>query len=234
MLYSYISSIEPAILWFYIIIIVFVIFFVVRIVQPTFAIVVAIIIALIIVSFFNEKREVKVEGRNRELEYKLVSLRPRPANFHMDSDLIEFFHNIREFREYNRDEYDNALMASDHILQMQADAEKGLKTMRLSNCEHSFDIANDFYTKALNSLHAIIYKTPIDESKVTYNKHQEAMKTFQLLLRRHIDEIHELCQKANGLNKKSGVPISTWTQLRYNKGPRAHDTMMSPFYNFFY
>jgi hypothetical protein len=234
MIYQYITSIEPKFLWNYGIIGAFVVFFVTRIVRPTFAQVIALLIALTVVYFLNDKNEVQVASRNRELSYKLTALRPRPRYFHMDSDLIDYFWNIREFRNYNRDDYDGALKASDHILKLQSDAEKGL-----IYCEHTLDVAKDFMWKALNHMHAIIFKTPLDDSRTTYKKHDKAAKTLHLLLRRHIDDIYHLCQKTNGASKegqKNGYKINTWTQIRQNWGPRPDDTQRdeySSLYDFY-
>ena len=226
-LYTYITSIEPKFLWNYAIVAAFVVFFVARIARPTFAQVIALMIAMIVVYFLNDKNEVQVTSRNRELAFKLTALRPRPKYLHMDSDLIEFFWNIREFRQYNRDDHDQALIIADHILKLQNDAEKGLQF-----CEHTLDVAHDLMWKALNHMQAIIFKTPLDDSRTTYQKHNEALNTFHLLLRRHIDEIYQLCQQTNGASKegqKRGYKINTLTQIRQNSGPRPVDTSDSSY-----
>lgn len=233
-MYSYIASIEPKFLWNYAIIAAFVMFFVTRIVRPTFAQVIALIIALVVVYFLKDKNDVEVSSRNRELAYKLTALRPRPRHFHMDSDLVEFFWNIREFRNYNRDDFDQALIIADHILKLQSDAEKGL-----IYCEHTLDVAKDFMWKGLNHMQAIIFKTPLDDTRTTYKKHDKALKTYHLLLRRHIDDIYQICQKTNGASsegRKNGYTINTLTQIRQNKGPRPNDTQnaeYSSMYNFY-
>lgn len=218
-IYNYIQNIEPTFLWYLIVIFAIVVLFVTRIVQPSIAHLTAISIGLLVIYYFNDRNETIIDTANEHIANKLLELRPKPEYFHMDSNLIEFFWNIREFREYNRDAYDGALKATDNILKFEHDAEIGIEDY----CEHTLDNAKDLMTSALNDMHTIIFKTPL--AKVTLDKHKQALKTFQLILRQHIDNIFYLCKR-----QRDNKPITNATQIRYNMNvPDNYDITSSNF-----
>lgn len=223
MIYNYISNIEPKFLWYLIVLFAITVLYVVRVIRPTIAIAIALIIGLIVVYYVNDQHVAIRDDHNEELEYKLLALRPRPQYFHMDSNLVQFFWDIREFRDYNRDAYDGALKATDDILKFEHDAEIGIKQY----CEHTLDLARDLMTEALNHMHTIIFKTPL--ANVALTKHDNALNTFHLLLRQHIDNIYNYCKTIQNSQK-----INKHTQIRYNSdAPKDFDTIASSNFDFY-
>jgi len=216
-------SVQKIDLFFYAWIIVFSMAFITKIVQPTFTQIVVLLTGLSVVYYIYSNKQTNIDFALSDLENKLNSLRPVPKFFHLDSDFIKVFYNIKEFRKYNKPAYDNALIAVDNVLQIQNDIEK---TNNFSFCEHNLDIANDFMIKSLNYLHSIIHKLP--DNIIVRNKFQESIKTIQLLLIRHLDTIFKLCQK----NKKTNI----YSTPRYNRGPSHNDIYnqdYNPSFNYF-
>lgn len=218
-IYDTIQSISKESIGLYLAIIFGVIFFVSKVLFPSFANVTGLVAGLAIVYYLNDKKKSTASDYNKKYEIKLNSLIPRPVYFHIDPDLIDIFYNTRDFRQLNREAYDNALKTADNVLRIEVDAEKGL-----FYCQHHFDVAQDNYTKSLNHYHSLIFNMkqtsagslPVPKLR---RKYQRALKDLQIVLRRHLDRIYKLCEK---FTKRR--PINITTQIRYNRGPYPDDT----------
>ena len=196
-------------------------YFIIRILRPNLAILSGILASIGAVYYLNRYRKSKISTLNEELEYKLNSIVPRPDYLYIDADLVNFFYNIREFRDYNPLSYDSCLRSVDNLLHLETDAEKNTEM-----CFYDFDSAKDSMFKALNKLQTLIFRTPL--SPVTLDKYQDALSKLHLVLKRHTDNIHGLC--------KSKKPITKFSQFRDNDGPRPDDTQeleYNPHYNFY-
>ncbi len=225
MIYNYIRDIENKNLLRYAAVIAFVVFFVVRIVKPKFIHVVGLLAALALVYYLNDKNIQTIGDENKDLEYQLNTLRPKPEYFHYDANLVKFFYDIREFRKYNKPAYDNALIGTDHILKIKGDMEIGVDI-----CEHHLDIAREFMNKVMNNMHSMIYQTP--GNKITMDKYQRSLKALHILLRRHIDDMFKMCYKQRD---KQGTNI--YTTIRYNDDIKENDTDRldyNPSYNMYH
>lgn len=219
--YRYVSDIENTVLFQYVIIFILVLTFIVKVVQPSGLHVIGFLTALFVVYYINERKVELATEKTAHYEHQLKALRPVPNFFHMDVALVNVFHNIKEFREYNTEAYDAAVFSIDNILRLKADVEKGIQ-----NCERHFDLAKELMYKAMNHMHSFIYNTP--SNKVLMDKYQDAIRTVHLLLRRHIDDIWYMCNK----QRKKG-DINIFTQFRYNDGPRENDIPNKEYNNHF-
>lgn len=206
-----------------IVILVFSMFIMTKIIVPNITHVIGVSTAAIIVYFLYRKETTEISTLNEELVVKLRSLIPRPQYFHIDADFINLFYDIKEYRNYNMQEYDQALSDADNFLQLVGDIEIGVK-----DCTENLDVAEDFMFKSLNHLHAVVYKLPLDKN--VWNKYQKSLESLHLLFKRKTDYIHKICEK--DLKNKG---FTNRTQIRYNddNAPRPNDTK-EPDYNSHY
>jgi hypothetical protein len=189
-------------------------FLVTRVVRPTWLQLIALVIALIVIYYRVDKRKAVVSDAYDELDYRITTLYPKPENFHMDADLINLFYNIREFRKYHSEGYDESLVAIDNMLKIISEIEAGV----VFHCKENLDVIRDLYNKALNHLHSVIYKIP-PTSLEYHRKHKRAMNALQIILRRHIDDIVQRCRK---YYHDRGMDIDH--HEIQNDGPRPDDT----------
>lgn len=199
---------------------VIVMFFVTQILRPSWFFFVGAIIASAIIYYRADEKNHTISTKNKELMMKLKSLNPKPANFHMDPDLINLYYNIRDFRTLNTEAYDQSLIAVDNMLKIVSELEQGVY-----HCKENLDIVIDQMNKALNHLHTTIYKMPIP--KIVEMKYMQSLQALQIILRRHVDRMVDICQRQY---KKKGIDIDT--HFVYNDGPRPDDTQNADYSNF--
>lgn len=212
MIYNYIRKIDSNATFIYLSIIVFIIYIVSKIIKPSMYNIIGLIFGIIIVYYLNDKNKTTLGYLNEQIETRMLSLRPKPSYFHLDTDIIDIFYNTRDFRKYHREGYDNALMCTDNLLSIVYSVKLGV-----NDCFRNYDIAREQYEKAMNHYQSIIHHLPTQ--KVLLDKYQTSMNILQLLLRRHIDDIYKNCEETQvekGINNR--------TELRYNTGPKANDT----------
>lgn len=213
-MYETIQKIEPTRLVEYGILFVFVMFVITRIIQPTGLHVIAFVIGVLVVYYRYDRDNSITDSTYKELDYRLKTLYPVPANFHMDADLINLYFNIREFRKYHSEGYDESLVAVDNMLKLISEIEADV----VFHCKENLDVIRDHYNKALNHMHSVIYKIP-PTSLVYHRKHKRAMNALQIILRRHIDDVVQICKKQY---TDKGIDID-WHPIQ-NDGPRPDDT----------
>lgn len=219
-LYNFISDIEPQQWLEYLVVLVFVMFVVTRIIQPTSLQLIAFVIALFVIYYRMDKRSSTISTAYDELEYRLKTLHPKPENFQMDADLINIFYNMREFRKYHSDGYDQSLVAVDNMLKLVSEVEAGVY-----HCKDNLDIIKDQMNKALNHFHAILYKLP--DQIYFMRKHKRALNALHVILRRHVDDVSRKCKEF--YDKR---PMDIDYHPIYNSGPRPDDSQNEERSNF--
>lgn len=210
--YSFLGSVKKDEWVEYLVVLVFVMFLVTRIIRPTILQVIALIVALVVIYYRVDKRKTVVSDAYDELEYRLKTLYPKPENFHMDADLINIFYNMRDFRKYNSEGYDESLVAVDNLLKLESEIEVGA-----FHCSENVDVMRDLMNKALNHFHTIIFKLPVQVYLM--RKHKRALNALHILLRRHIDDVTKKCKD---YYENRGVDIDYHEM--HNSGPRPDDT----------
>lgn len=238
-LYDYINQIEKKTMFTYMVVFI-IIMFLFKLIQPTFLHFFALITALVVIYYMNDKKITTLNSVNRELEFRLKSLIPKPEYFHLDSDLVVLFYNIKEYRIYNREAYDNALKSVDNLLHVKQDLETGV----LYRCGENVEIAEDMALKAINHLHSIIHKVPTSENIPEDNfdagqpyasgtnptkKLMAAIDKLHLILKQHVDDMKNRCNKQQ--REVTGININT--KFFYKKGPRPNDTTNDDKYDFY-
>ena len=222
--YSFLNKIKPNEWLEYGVVLVFVMFLITRIVQPSALQIIGLIIAIIVIYYRIDKRTTIIQDSYDELEFRLKTLFPKPQNFHMDADIINVFYNIRDMRKFHSESYDTSLVAVDNMLKIVSEMQGGVY-----HCKENLDIVRNQMGKALNGLQTMIYKLPAN--LVYQRKLKRALNGLQVILRRHVDDMVELCKKQY---KERGMDIDY--HPIYNKGPRADDTKRQEFsqYDFYY
>ena len=195
-----------------------------RVFRPSPMQIIGFIIAVIVIYYRIDKRQTIIQNTYDELEYRLKAIYPKPENFHMDADLINIFYNVRDLRKFHSEGYDNAVVAIDNMLKIESEMEGGVY-----HCKENLDVMRDQMGKALNQMHSVIFKIP---AHLPYDrKHKRTLNALQIILRRHIDNMVELCKKQQDAR---GINID-WHPL-LNSGPRPDDTKKTEYsgFDFYY
>lgn len=218
MIYNYINSMSAESLFQYFVVLIICITVIVHI-SPNAVSVLGGIVGIMFVYFLNDRKTTQVQSFNEDLQWRLQSLFPRPQNFEIDPDLINLFYNIRDMRSYNSLAYDKALKNVDSMLRILKDVQIGVQ-----HCEQNYELAHDKHTNALNHLHSVIYNIPL--SDVTLDKYKQALSQLQLILKRHLDTIYNICKDQR---KKQGnaYDMHLIDELHL-AGPKPDDTKAMP------
>ena len=210
-LYNYLSDITPTEWVEYGVLIVFVMFLVTRIVQPTWLQLVALGIALIFVFYRTDRKRSTTDRAYTELKLRLQELYPKPENFHMDADILNFYYNMKDFRKFHSEGYDESLVAVDNMLKLISELEGGVY-----HCKENLDIVKDEMNKAMNHFQTIIFKLPSDI--IYQRRHKRALDALHVMLRRPIDNMVKLCNKqyASGPKESELVAINSKGAEFYN------------------
>lgn len=240
--HAYLEDIRPTEWLEYGALMVFVMFLVTRVIRPTWMQLTALVIGLVLIYYRTDRRRTTTDRAYTELKMRLQELYPKPENFHMDANLLNFFYNTKDFRGFHSEGYDESLVAVDNMLKIISEMEGGVY-----HCHENLDIVRDQMNKAMNHFQTIIFKLPSDV--VYQRRHKRALNALHVLLRRHVDNMVQLCRKqyASGprevdrakLNSKASefygavgyqppgaleektIDID-WHPV-YNKGPRPND-----------
>lgn len=199
--YNYINDINPYDIFKYVIIIL-VIILLSDFIPWSLKHVVGFISAILFVYYLQEGKRATSIDRLKTTEIHMERIIPRPMFFYQDANFIEFAFNMLSYRKYNKTAYFNMINAMDHFLQTKMDIENPV----IQNCAETYQVALDMRTTALNELHSLIHAIPFDDGQILEKKLINAVKTLQLYLQRHLDEMLEIC---NCKSDKNGWNTST-------------------------
>lgn len=210
-LYNYLSDIRPTEWFEYAVVLVLVMFVVTRIIRPTWMQLVALGFGLMLIFYRTDRRRSTTDRAYKELKLRLKELYPKPENFHMDADILNFFYNTRDFRKFHSEGYDEALVAVDNMLKIISEMEGGVY-----HCAENLDIVRDQLNKAMNHYQTIIFKLPSD--MVFQRRHKRALNALHVMLRRHVDNMVKLChvQYASGPREVDRAKINSKAAQFYN------------------
>lgn len=170
-----------------------------------------VLLGLVVVFLLEDHNRSDIGNFNREFEVKLSKIIPVPEYFHTDVNIVDLFDNVSDFKEYNPDSWQEMIKATDSVLRLHSDMKKGVM-----NCGENIDAANMFKNNAVNHFHTFIMSLP--SNKVLNNKFTKNIGRFELLLRRHIDDMYRICKNQY---KKQGWDI--FRKPLVNVGPRPND-----------
>lgn len=147
-------------------------------------------IGIMIIVIMNDKKLSQSDDINRSLEIKLKLLdQTMPQYFHLDSNMINLFFSIKDFKQYNEDAYRKALKLTDNVLHLKFDMEKD----SIVNYVESFEIAYMMTQKALNYMQSFIITIP--SNKVMHKKFQAVLERHHILLKRNLDYMFDRCKE---------------------------------------
>lgn len=187
-IYPYINKIAPQDLFLYTII-VLVAVLISNYIPWMLKDVMGFVIGLGIIYYLNEGKRSSSIDRLKTTEIHMEQIIPRPSFFYKDANFIEFAYNMMSYRKYNKTAYFKMIEAMDHFLEIQMDIENPA----LQNCAETYQVAVDMKNTALNKLHSLIHAIPIDDHEILDTKLKNAIKTLQLYMQRHLDEMLEIC-----------------------------------------
>ncbi len=189
-IFNYINTINPQDMLFYIIIILIIVLLSPYI-EWNIKYVMGLVIGLSLVYYLNEGRRATIIDRLKMTEIQMEQIQPKPKFFYHDANFIEFAYNMLSYRVYNPTAYSKMIQSIDNFLQIQIDIEN----KALQNCTETYNVAIDMMHSALNSLHSIIHSMPTDEQQIGEIKLQNAIKTLQLYMQRHLDVMSDICNQ---------------------------------------
>jgi hypothetical protein len=253
--YDYLADVRPVEWLEYGVVLVLVMFLVTRVIRPTWMQLVAFGIGVVFIYYRTDRRRSTTHRAYTELDLRLKELYPKPENMHMDVDLLNLFYNTKDFRRFHSEGYDEALVAVDNMLKLISEMEGGVY-----HCNENLQIVRDQVNKALNHYQTIIFGIP--SALVYQRRHKRALNALHVILRRHVDNMVQLCRKqyASGprevdrakINSKASEfygaegyqPPGSLTEKTididwhpvYNKGPRPNDlnNLESGRFDFYY
>ena len=165
----------------------------------SFSFVISILLALFSIYFLYQKDQIKSVSYDKQQNIKLENIIPKPSYFKHDNSIIDLVYEIRKYRNYSEDNFDNMVENIDYILEIHEYLKKNNK-----RCKYNIDVAKDKMKLALNDLHSLLYSIPNTLPEIhLLNK---SLKQLQYLLNNHIQHMMEMCKI---YNKKRGYDINT-------------------------
>lgn len=146
----------------------------------------ALAVAYIIVTRLQQHHQEEDLSFNVEIDYRL-DLLGAPSHFHNDINIINFFFDIYDWRQYNVTDFDRAVKAVNNILQIEEDT----AIADLIGCVDNYDVAYGQMKLALNLLHGFVYNLDHPEK---IKKLKIVMARLVQLLQRHIQAIQRNCE----------------------------------------
>lgn len=190
-IYDYIANIQATEWVEYGALLILVMFLMTRVIRPTWLQLVSLVIGILFIFYRTDKRISTTDRAYTELEFRLKELHPKPENFHIDADILNFYYNMKDFRKYHPDGYDESLVATDNMLKIVTEMEGGV-----FNCAENLDIVREQMNKAMNHFQTIIFGLPND--LMIMRRHKRALNALHIILRRHVDRMVVICQQQSG------------------------------------
>ncbi len=207
MIYKYLRNIDNNNLFIYLVVVFCGILLLNRI-NPNINTILGIIVSLMLVYYINDKQITTGSNFIANMSEALSGQYLKHTNyFHIDSELVQFMQNIKEYHKYNPFIYRKIVKTIDSFLNIVSDMEKDTVGMG-----ELYQVANDKKHLAMNALHSMIHSIPYSESSNI--KYQNALTRLEVLLNKHIDTIYQYMVYSYG--KK---PINTETKFIYKNHP---------------
>ncbi len=149
-----------------------------------------IILAVVIIYYIYSKRNIAHLPLVDDLQTKLKLIMPEPQRLSPKySDLINFLYNIREYYFINPTEFASLVTNIDNFIQLY----EGIMLNHIIYCVENLEVAVDFYQKAQNNLHSVIYglTTNPDQTK----RFHTALQFFSSIMEKYINQLVNKCNK---------------------------------------
>jgi len=183
-IYTYLTDINSTDKFKYGVLILLTVLFMMRLQLGTHVIL-GVIVGVFVVYYLNEKSKFVGDNFITDMKHKLdAKIFEGTTNMHHDSEIVELLYSLREYRYYSPANMYKLVHVIDKFLRIVEDMSIGTKYMG-----ESYEIAREYRTKALNTLHSFVYKVP--HTPVTIDKFHMAMKQLETLLNNHLDRVYQ-------------------------------------------
>lgn len=143
----------------------------------------ALLLSVIAIKYYNYYINNKEQKILEEKENKLNSITPKPIN--RDEKAIDFLYYIRDFYEYNPPAFEEVVDSLDNFYKI-----KEIIKHNNQEVHQLYDIAEDIKINALNSLHSMIFKTPVDKN--VEDKLSQSLKELEELLNNELEFMYKI------------------------------------------
>jgi hypothetical protein len=149
-------------------------------------IILAIILASIIILYIYDKDKTLLRVEKNEYNEKHANIKPEIHQIKEDYDIIDFLFSIQDLHAYNPEAFEEMIDNIDSFL-----TTKDIIFKEDPHCESHYQIAENKKNNALNSLHSIIFKLPVN--RPIMDKLVRAHKRLETILNNHINEMYDKC-----------------------------------------
>jgi hypothetical protein len=223
MIYNYIYNIEKTDMFLYVCGILFTTLLVRRM-NFSYGTVLGLVCGLILVYYINDKRIATNGGFIQRMDEILRSptlKTDKNRNLYLDSQLLDFLDNYKEYYQYNSDLYNSLVSHIDTLLGLLNNLSIGDKQYN-----NNYETMRELKYKILNIFHSFIHRIPHTPS--SNDKFHIGINELQSLVNKHIDKAHLQVVRLNGSKE-----IDNETKFPYRNGPEPRDQMHEPHYHFF-
>lgn len=177
----------------------------------------AIIVAIIIIYKLDKDDKENTINFNEEIDYRNEML-GTPSFFYKDPNFINLFYDIINWKKLNPNNFNNAIISVNNVLQIEDDSEKPL-----INCVDNYQVANEQAAIAINMVHGFTY---VLDNPLLIKKLKNVLKRLRELLERHITQIKKNCDNIE--DKKESRDINS-RFVDDTNGPFAYDPNITNF-----
>jgi len=167
-------------------------------------------IGVVVILYMSEKQTLSNELFEKQMDIKLNTIKPVPYTLkdNKNPDLIDFLFSVQDFYVYNQLAYEEMIDNIESFLKLYDDIFNGDEKLVF----YYYQIAESKKNNALNSLHSILYKLPVDP--IITDKYDRAHKRLETILNKYMNQLYDKCSH---ILFKNGHNIHT---RHINKGPR--------------
>ena len=224
-IYRALSEIDNFSKFDYILIVIFVIS-IIRIMNPAPLTVFAVIVGIIVVAFLHSKRVFTDNNFYVATMHKLDRIRDIAGEhhveyFYLDSELIDFTYQTKEYLHYNPTEYRKMIKSINIYLRLTKMIQDGNEGMG-----ELYDLLLNRKHEIMNIFHSFVHS--ISRHPKILNKHQQLSRDLERLLNYHLTASLSRCKEKYG---KRG--INNKTRFIYKNHPMPQDTNVEPNYQFY-
>ncbi len=185
----------------YILVFSIVIFFFTNFTNANMSTLIGISVAVLFILYDVNNKKNDVTTFNKDMEYKLKSLyddEKIPTSFSSDSNMIELFSLINDYKDYNYSVYEKLVDRTNQFLELKTD----VVDKNTDLVDYDFETAHNIYRNCMNYMRSFRHTLPPN----LLDNHDLAEKRYQILMKRNLDQIKE---------KADRTPYSVYKKSTY-------------------
>lgn len=179
----------------------------------------------ILVSYYLYDREQTVDSSYLNvITHQLNSPIIRDAKYlYLDSEIVHVLFNLQRVRPSGNLIYRDLVNQLDNFLKIYHILDRGKGQLGGLTVGQLYELAQDYRTQSLNSLHSLIHKTDIDTVQFLNGQRSQLAK----LLNEHLDKMYILMRYRYGQ-----LPINRHLKIIRKNEPSGYDPLMDSHYDF--